>query len=383
MIDYDSLKTGAGIFEVLAKANSLEREGKEILHFEIGQPDTKTPAHIKEAAKKALDEDFTGYVASSGILELKHAIRDEISETRSFTPSLDQIIVLPGANPGIYYTLRSIIENIKEEIIYPDPGFPSYAAVVNYLGVGNVPIPTKEENEFRLNPSDIEKHINSNTKALIINSPQNPTGSVMTRKELDRIAELSEKYNFYVLTDEVYSKMTYDQEFYSLSVHDEAKERTIILDGFSKAYSMTGWRLGYAIGPKDIIERMNILISMGVSCTTSFVQKGGIAALKGPQDELKSNMEMFRSRRDVIVKGLNEIPGFSCLTPQGAFYVFPNITKTGMTSKELADHLLYEAGVACLPGTIFGKAGEGYLRFSYASSIETIKKAITQIKNSF
>lgn len=384
VIDFDKLRTGAGIFEVLSKAEALEREGREILHFEIGQPDFSTPEHIKDAAKQALDANFTGYVAANGIRELKEAIQDEIEITRGYRPTLEQILVLPGANSGIYYTMRAAINNPREEeIIYPDPGFPTYAAVVNYLNAGKMPIPLKEENEFRLDPMDIEENMSSNTKLLVLNSPMNPTGSMMTKKELSRVAELAEEHNFYILADEVYSKMTYDQEFYSATIRDEAKKRSVLLDGFSKAYSMCGWRLGYVIGPESLIDKMSLLISTTISCVNSFTQKAGVAALKGPQEELKSNMKAFRERRDAIIKGLNEIKGFSCLTPQGAFYAFPNIKETGMSSKELSDHLLYSAGVACLPGTIFGDAGEGYLRFSYATSVKTINKAMKQIKETF
>lgn len=383
MIDYDSLRTGAGIFDVLSKAKTLEREGKKILHFEIGQPDFPTPDHIKEAAKQALDENFTGYVATSGILELKEAIQDEIEKTRGFRPSLKQISIIPGANTGVFYALRAAIGTIKDEIIYPDPSFPTYSAVINFLNTKRKPIPLHESNEFRFNPDDIEEQISKDTKLIIINSPMNPTGSVMTKKEISQVAELAEKHNLYILTDEIYSKMIYDRDFHSPSVLDEAKERTIILDGFSKAYSMTGWRLGYIVGPESLIERVNLLIATTVSCVSSFSQKAGVTALKGSQTDLKENMQAFRKRRDVIIKGLNEIPNFSCVTPQGAFYAFPNITKTGMSSKELADHILYSAGVACLPGTIFGKHGEGFLRFSYATSIDVIKEAIENIKNLF
>ncbi|MFX0170543.1 MAG: pyridoxal phosphate-dependent aminotransferase [Candidatus Hodarchaeota archaeon] len=384
MIDFEKLRTGAGIFDVLSKAEALEREGKEVLHFEIGQPDFPTPEHIKDAAKQALDANFTGYVAASGIRELKEAIQDEIEISRGYRPTLKQILVLPGANSGIYYTMRAAIKNPKEEeIIYPDPGFPTYAAVVNYLGANKVPIPLKEENEFRLDPVDIEENISSKTRVVVVNSPMNPTGSVMTKNELLKVAELAEEHDLYILADEVYSKMTYDQQFYSATVRDEVKKRSILLDGFSKAYSMCGWRLGYVIGPELLIDKISLLISTTVSCVSSFTQKAGVAALKGPQEELESNMKAFRERRDAIIKGLNEINGFSCLTPQGAFYAFPNIKETGMSSKELSDYLLYKAGVACLPGTIFGDAGEGYLRFSYATSVETINKAMKWIKELF
>ncbi len=381
MFDFESLRTGAGIFEVLSKAKSLERAGKNILHFEIGQPDFPTPQHVKEAAKKAIDDNFTGYVAAAGILELREAIQDEIEKTRGFYPTLDQILILPGANPGIYYALRSVITHSTDEVIFSDPSFPTYGAVLNYLECRQKPIPLKEENKFRLDPADIEASITENTKLILINSPMNPTGSVMKKSELERVADLAETNNLFVLTDEIYSKMTYDQAFYSPAVRDEAKERTIILDGFAKAYSMTGWRLGFAVGPEEIIDRMSLLISTTVSCVPPFTQKAGIEALIGPQTDLHNNMKAFRERRDAIVKGLNEIPGFSCLTPQGAFYTFPNITGTGMSSKQLADFLLNEAGVACLPGTIFGVNGEGYLRFSYATDVQTINKAIARIKS--
>jgi aspartate/methionine/tyrosine aminotransferase len=384
MIDFEKLRTGAGIFDVLSKAEALEREGREILHFEIGQPDFPTPQHVKEAAKKALDNNFTGYVAASGIRELKEAIQDEIENTRGYRPTLKQILVVAGGNSGIYYMMRAVIQDpSNEEIVYPDPGFPTYAAIINYLKTGRVPITLKEENEFRLNPTDIKAVLNPKTKILVINSPSNPLGSVMTKQEIERVAELAETHDFLILADEVYSKMTYEQEFHSATIRDEAKVRTVLLESFSKSYSMCGWRLGYLIGPEWLIDRMGLLISTTVSCVSSFTQKAGVAALRGPQDELKSNMEAFRERRNAIVKGLNEIPNFSCLTPQGAFYTFPNIKKTGMSSKELSDHLLYNAGVACLPGTIFGDAGEGYLRFSYATSVQTINKAIERIKESF
>ncbi len=373
---------GEGAFAVLAKAQALEREGKKILHFEIGQPDFPTPQHVKEAGKAAIDENFTGYVAADGILELKAAIQDEIEVTRGYRPSTNQILILPGAKPGIYFTMIGTT-NPGEEIIYPDPGFPTYESVTKYIGATPVPIPLKEENEFRLNPEDIAQKITPKTKLIILNSPQNPTGSVMTKEELLKIAELSEENNCFVLADEIYSKMLYDEEFYSMTVRDEAKERSILLDGFSKSYSMTGWRLGYLVGPKMLIEKLGILLINSISCTTSFVQRAGIAALKGNQDDLFNMMKAFRKRRDAIVKGLNEIPNISCLTPQGAFYAFPNIIKTGMTSQEAADHLLHNAGVACLPGTAFGSCGEGYLRFSYATSVETINHAIERIKESF
>ena len=373
---------GEGAFEYLAKAQALEREGKEVLHFEIGQPDFPTPDHIKETAYDSIRDNYTGYVAATGILDLKVAIQEEIEFTRGFAPDLEQILILPGAKPGIFFTMLSLVDP-GDEVIYPDPGFPTYGSVVKYLNAGNVPISLKEENEFRLNPNDIEKKITSRTKLIILNSPQNPTGSVMTKDEIDKVAELAEKHDIYVLSDEIYSKMFYDAEFHSPSVRDESNERTVILDGFSKSYSMTGWRLGYIIGPKPVIEKMGLLMINALSCTTSFVQKAGISALKGDQEPLFEMMRAFRIRRDAIVKGLNSVPDFSCLTPEGAFYTFPNIKKTGMSSREMADHLLSNAHVCCLPGSSFGSNGEGYIRFSYATSVDTINQAIKQIKESF
>jgi aspartate/methionine/tyrosine aminotransferase len=373
---------GEGAFEYLAKAQTLEREGKKVLHFEIGQPDFPTPQHIKETAYQSIEENFTGYVSATGILDLKEVIQDEIENSRGFRPDVDQILILPGAKPGIFFPMMSLV-NPGEDIIYPDPGFPTYGSVVKYLNAGDVPIALKEENEFRLNPDDIAEKITNKTKLIILNSPQNPTGSVMSKSEIDQIAELAEEKDIFVLSDEIYSKMLYDAKFHSVTVRDETKERTIILDGFSKSYAMTGWRLGYVIGPKPIIEKMGLLMINALSCTTSFVQKAGITALQGTQEPLKEMMKAFRERRDAIVKGLNEIPGFSCLTPQGAFYTFPSIKGTGMNSREMADHILNQAGVCCLPGSAFGPYGEGYLRFSYATSVENIKQAMEQIKESF
>ncbi|MHA1911647.1 MAG: pyridoxal phosphate-dependent aminotransferase [Candidatus Kariarchaeaceae archaeon] len=370
---------GEGAFEYLAKAQALERQGREILHFEIGQPDFPTPQHIKEAAFEAINNNFTGYVAPTGILELKEAIQEEIEQSRGFRPDIDQILVLPGAKPGIFFPMMAVTDP-GDEIIYPDPGFPTYGSVAKYLNAGEVPVALKEENEFRLNPDDIAAKITPKTKLLILNSPQNPTGSVMTKSELEEIAELAEENDFFVLADEIYSKMLYDAKFHSVTARDETKERTILLDGFSKSYSMTGWRLGYIVGPKELIEKMGLVAINSFSCSTSFVQKAGIAALEGSQEGLYEMMNAFRERRDAIVKGLNDIPNFSCLTPEGAFYAFPNIKATGKTSKEMADFILNEAGVCCLPGSAFGPNGEGYLRLSYATSVEKIKQAIEKIK---
>ncbi|MFW9856943.1 MAG: pyridoxal phosphate-dependent aminotransferase, partial [Candidatus Thorarchaeota archaeon] len=259
----------------------------------------------------------------------------------------------------------------------------SFAAVISYMNAKGVPIPLKEENEFRLDPDDIEAKITPQTRLIIVNSPMNPTGSMMTKEELARVAELAEEHEIYVLGDEIYSKMTYDRDFFSVSMRDQAKNHSVIIDGFSKAYSMTGWRLGYMIGPENLIDRSGLLLALTVSCVSSFSQKAGVAALKEPQTELNRMMAIFRKRRDRIVMGLNEVPGFNCKTPEGAFYAFPNIQQTGMTSRELANQLLMEIAIACIPGTLFGPNGEGYLRFSYATSIKVIDKAIERMKAMF
>ena len=368
-----------GPFAVLKKAQILEQQGRNILHFEIGQPDYPSPKHISEAGVQAIQDGFTRYVQTAGIPEFKEAIQDEIEATRGYRPSADQIVVYPGGNTAIFHTLSTLV-NPGDEVIYPSPSFPTYGLTCHYLNAKHVMVPVKEENEFRLNPDDIISRITDKTKVIIINSPQNPTGAVTKKHEIKAIAEIAAEKDIYVVTDEIYSKMLYDETHYSASVLDECKDRTILLDGMAKAYAMTGWRLGYTVAPLPVAKKMCELIVASFSCTAPFIQKAGIAALKGDQSFIKTNMDLFRKRRDVIVKGLNSLPGFHCVTPQGAFYAFPNITGTGKTSIELADVLLKQAGVACLPGPAFGPFGEGFLRFSYATSIENINAAIEQIR---
>ena len=368
-----------GPFAVLRKAQKLEREGKKILHFEIGQPDYQCPNHISEAAVQAIRDGFTKYVQTSGIPDFKEAIQDEIEKTRGFKPTLDQIVVFPGGNTAIFYVLAATV-NPGDEIIYPNPSFPTYGLSAHYLNAKHVMLPVKEENGFRLDPGDILDRITDKTKLIIINSPQNPTGAVTNKKEIQKIAEIAEEKNIFLFTDEIYSKMLYDETHYSASVQDQCKERTILLDGMAKAYAMTGWRLGYTVAPPNVAKKMCELIVTSFSCVPAFIQKAGIAALKGDQSFIKTNMDLYRKRRDAIVSGLNTIPGFHCTVPQGAFYAFPSITGTGKTSIELADLLLNEAGVACLPGPAFGPYGEGFLRFSYATTIDTINEAIKAIK---
>jgi aspartate aminotransferase len=370
---------GEGALQVLKEAQQLELAGKRILHFEIGQPDFPTPDSIKRAGIKAIEDGFTRYTVTTGIPELKSAIQDEIDVTRSFRPGLEQIAILPGVKTGIYLSMISIC-NPKDEVIYPDPGFPTYHSLCQYIGAKPVPIRLKGENRFRMSPEDIAKAMSSKTKMIILNSPHNPTGSVMTKEELDQVAVIAEENDCFILSDEIYSKFVYDTEFFSATSHDKTRERSIMLDGFSKSHSMTGWRLGYLVGPKFFVEKLETLMVNAFTCTSEFIQKAGVAALKGPQDDQIRMRSVFRKRRNVIVDGLNQVPGFTCQKAQGAFYAWPNITETGMSSKEMAHYLLHEAAVSCLPGTAFGAGGEGYLRFSYATSMETITEAMKSIK---
>lgn len=373
---------GEAAFEVLAKAQALERQGKSILHFEIGEPDMETPKNVAQVGIKAIQDKKTHYVPSIGLLELRKAVQDEVEKTRGFRPDLEQVVIIPGLKPGIFFSMLSIV-NPGDEVIYQDPGYPTYGSVTSFLGAESVLVPLLEENEFRMNPDDIKDRITKKTKLIIVNSPQNPTGSVMTKSELDDIAELAEEHDVFVVSDEIYSKMTYDTTHYSPTARDEAKERTVLLDGFSKYYAMTGWRLGYMVVPQSMAERLNDFLVSAVSCTAAFTQWAGVEALTGDQSFIPEMMARFKEKRDRIVKGLNSIPDFTCLTPKGAFYAFPNITETRMTSQECADHLLYKAGVAVLPGTAFGPYGEGYLRFSYATTLENIDDAVKKIKESF
>jgi len=372
---------GEGAIAVMGEARRLERAGKRILHFEIGQPDFPTPQHIKQAGIQAIEDGYTGYSVSGGIPELKQVLQDEIENTRGFRPSQNQILIMPGGKAGIYFTMIGTCVP-GDEVIFPDPGFPTYRSLCHYIDAKPIPIRLKEENDFRLDPEDIAARINERTKLIILNSPQNPTGSVMTKDEIESVAELAETNDCYILSDEIYSKILYDTEFHSVTTVDQTKLRSILLDGFSKAYAMTGWRLGYIIGPEPLIEKLVTLTVNAFSCTPEFVQRAGIAALTGSQEGLSEMTQTFQNRRDAIVRGLNSIPGFSCKTPLGAFYAWPNITETGLSSQNIATHLLREAGVACLPGTAFGPRGEGYLRFSYASSLETISEAMDCIKKS-
>jgi aspartate/methionine/tyrosine aminotransferase len=373
---------GEAAFEVLGKAQELERQGKNILHFEIGEPDMETPENIALAGIQAIKNKKTHYTPSIGILELRKAVQDEVEKTRGYRPEFDQVVITPGLKPGIFFSMLSIV-NPDDEVIYQDPGYPTYGSVSSFLGAKKVLVPLLEENEFRMNPDDIKSKITSKTKLIIVNSPQNPTGSVITKSELEEISELAEEHDIFIVSDEIYSKMTYETDHFTPTKRDEAKERTVLLDGFSKYFAMTGWRLGYMVAPKKMAERLQDFLVSAVSCTADFTQWAGVEALTGNQSFISEMMKRFREKRDRIVKGLNSIPGFSCLSPKGAFYAFPNIKDTDLTSDECAEQILYKAGVACLPGTAFGPFGEGYLRFSYANTLENIDLAINRVKKFF
>ncbi len=369
-------------FEVLAKAKALEKQGKSIVHLEIGEPDFDTPKNIKDAVAKALSAGYTHYTPSAGMLELRQAVAEYISKTRKLDVKPEEVVITPGGKPVMFFGILALV-NQGDEVLYPNPGFPVYESVIKFVGAKPIPIPLKEENEFSLEPEDVKKKITKKTKMIILNSPENPTGGVIPREQLKVIADcLEDRDDVFVLSDEIYSRIIYEDKPESISQFPGMKEKTIILDGFSKSYAMTGWRLGYGVMRKDLAAKMAQLMTNSNSCTNTFVQFAGIEALKGPQTEPEKMVTEFKKRREVIVDGLNSIKGITCKRPHGAFYVFPNITETGMDSRKLADHLLYNAGVAVLSGTSFGQYGEGYLRLSFANSVENIKKALGNIENS-
>jgi aspartate aminotransferase len=366
-------------FEVLAKAKALEKQGKEIVHLEIGEPDFDTPKNIKEAAVKALFAGYTHYTPAAGIPEFRETIAEYISKTRKIDITPDEVVVTPGAKPIIFFSILAYV-NPGEEVLYVNPGFPIYESVINFIGAKAVPIPLLEERDFRLDPNFVKDHMTKKTKMIIINSPENPTGGVLTKDDLKAIADsIANRDDILVLADEIYSRIIYEGTPESIASLPGMKEKTIILDGFSKTYAMTGWRLGYGVMRKDLAPKVTQLMINCNSCTNAFTQMAGIEALKGPQTEPEKMVTEFKKRREVIVSGLNSIKGISCKKPHGAFYVFPNIKKTGMTGRGLQDLLLNKAGVATLSGTSFGKYGEGYLRLSFANSVENIKKALARI----
>jgi len=366
-------------FEVLSRAKALEAQGKKIIHLEIGEPDFDTPFFIREAARQALANGRTHYTPAAGILELRQAICEEVQRRRGVAVRPENVVVTPGAKPIIYFPITALIE-AGDEVIYPNPGFPIYESVIEFVGGQAVPLHLKEEKEFRFDLNELEALITPATRLLIINSPQNPTGGILTRDDVRAIAEIVRSKNILVLTDEVYKNIVYEHKHASILSEPDMLDRTILLDGFSKTYAMTGWRLGYGIMPVELAQKVEKLMINSNSCTATFVQDAGVAALRGPHDEVDAFVREFRQRRDLMVEGLNQIKGVRCLKPGGAFYCFPNVSRVPMSSKKLADRLLNEAGVAVLSGTAFGKFGEGYLRLSYANSIANIQEALRKMK---
>ena len=365
-------------FKVLAQAQALEAKGMDVVHLEIGEPDFITPKNVCDAATKALGEGYTHYCNSQGIAPLRAEIAKEMEKTRGVSVDPERVIVTPGAKPIVFYSILALLEK-GDEAIYPDPLYPIYESMINFTGAKAVPIPLREELDFRFDVDELKSKVTPRTKLIIVNSPHNPTGGMLEKDDIRFIADIAREYNITVLSDEVYEDIIYEGEHYSIASLPSMLDRTILLSGFSKTYAMTGWRLGYAVMPPELIEPVVRLIVNSVSCTPPFIQHAGIEALNGPQDSVSKMVSEFKKRRDLIVEGLNQIPGISCLRPKGAFYVFPNIKKLGVDCERLADYLLNEAGVATLPGTHFGKYGKGHLRLSYATSLENIKKALERI----
>jgi aspartate aminotransferase len=365
-------------FEVLVKARALEAKGCDIVHLEIGEPDFDTPSNIIDAGCDALHKGFTHYGPSAGLPQLREVIAQYVTETRRVNVSPDEVVVVPGGKPIIFFSILALAED-GDEVIYPNPGFPIYESMINYVGAKALPIRLREGMDFRLDVDELARLISDRTKLIILNSPQNPTGGMLTKIDIEGIAAAIGDRNIMVLSDEIYSRLIFEGEHHSIMSIDGMKERTILLDGFSKTYAMTGWRMGYGVMPVDLATHVARLMTNSSSCTASFTQIAGVEALRGPQESVDKMCTEFKKRRDVMVAGLNKIKGFSCRSPKGAFYVFPNITKTGWKSKKLADALLDDAGVAGLSGTAFGDFGEGYLRFSVANSIENIEKALERV----
>ncbi len=365
-------------FEVLNKAKALERQGKDIVHLEIGEPDFDTPSNVIEAAVGALHKGWTHYGPSAGLPELRQQIAEYVSRTRGVPVATDEVVVVPGGKPIIFFSVLALAD-VGDEVVYPNPGFPIYESMVNYVGAKAVPIQLREERDFGLDVKELASLINDRTRLIILNSPQNPTGGVLNKKDIHDIADAIGDRNIMVLSDEIYSRLIFEGEHFSIMSIPGFKERTILLDGFSKTYAMTGWRMGYGVMRADLAAHMTRLMTNSNSCTASFTQIAGVEALRGDQSSVDRMRDEFKRRRDAFVAGLNKIKGFSCRMPKGAFYAFPNTRRTGWPSKKLANALLEEAGVACLSGTAFGDFGEGYLRFSVANSLENLNKALERI----
>ena len=365
-------------FEVLAKAKALESQGRNIIHLEIGEPDFNTPSNIIKAAQQALSNGYTHYGPSPGLMEVRERIAQEVSETRNISVSANNVVITPGAKPIMFFTMLALVDE-GDEVIYPNPGFPIYESMINF--VGGIPVPMKllASNNFEIDLNEISNQISPKTKLMIINSPNNPCGSVISKEDLTALAQLAQKNDITILTDEVYRKFLYEGEYFSPVSVPGMTERTIILDGFSKTYSMTGWRAGFGVMPEYLVEPISRLSTNSVSCTASFTQIATLEAMDGPQEEPMKMVDEFKKRRELFVNGLNSIAGINCPMPGGAFYVFPSIEGTNMSSKQFANDLLEKHGVACLAGESFGEYGKGCIRFSFANSMENLNEALDRI----
>lgn len=368
-----------GAFEVLQKARALEAQGRSVIHLEIGEPDFETPLHVRDAGKRAIDEGWTHYGPTPGYNDFREVIAAEVSRTRGIPASAANVCVVPGGKPILFFPMLALLEP-GDEVIYPNPGFPIYESMIGFLGATPRPVPLLEDRGFSFDLNVFRESLSEKTKLVILNSPQNPTGGVIPGEDIAAMAEMLRDRDLAVLSDEIYSRIYFGERPRSIASEPGLADKTIILDGFSKTYAMTGWRLGYGVMPVWLAEAVNKLMVNSNSCTASFTQRAGLAALTGPQDDVDRMNAEFRRRRDVFVAGLNEIPGFRCRLPEGAFYAFPNITGTGRASRELAAALLEHAGVACLSGTAFGAYGEGCLRFSIANSLENLNEALARIR---
>jgi len=367
-----------GAYHMLARAQALEAAGKKIIHLEIGQPDFPTFENIVDAGIQSIKDGFTRYTPSAGMKPLREAIAAQVNQRKGLQVKPGQVVVGPGAKPALFFPTLALVRP-GDEVIYPDPGFPTYPAMIEVAGGKPLPVPLREENDFSFDLAAFDQSISPRTRLVILNSPSNPTGGVMPVAALQHIAQAAQEHDFWVLSDEIYDQLVYEAPAPSIAALPGMAERTIICDGFSKAYAMTGWRLGFGIMPEALAERVELLLTHSVGCTASFTQVAGIEALQGPQEQVGRVVAEYRRRRDVLVSGLNQIPGVSCRRPQGAFYVFPNITQLNKSAAWLADYLLAEAGVAVLPGTAFGKNGEGYLRLCFANSMANIQLALQQM----
>jgi aspartate/methionine/tyrosine aminotransferase len=366
-------------FEAAARARALEATGRDVIHLEIGEPDFDTPAYIREAARRALDDGWTHYAPAVGLPVLREAIAADATRRKRFPVTAAQVVVTPGAKPIMFYAIVALIDD-GDEVIYPDPGFPIYESMTRFVGATAVPLPLRQEHGFRLDPDELARLVSPRTRMVIFNSPANPTGGVIALDDLERIAAIAIEHDLVVLADEIYGRIVYDGEHVSIASLPGMAQRTIVLDGFSKTYAMTGWRLGYAILPEWLVEPFGQLIINSVSCTSSFSQIAAAEALLGPQDDVDAMVREFRARRDLVVDGLNDIPGISCLKPAGAFYVFPDVSGTGLSGAEFADKALYEAGVSVLGGTAFGQVGRSHIRISYANSQPKIRDALERLR---